>query len=96
MCVCFGLMSCTALIPASQASLMVRFPVVAWGLHRDGIIMVSCSAFYNIYMMSVAHVSVIFLYPSRNDGGPHRNCTLYTRVIRVSSAFLSKKSPLVN
>ena len=25
-------------------------------------------------MMSV--VSVIFWYPSRNDGGPHRNCIL--------------------
>ena len=55
--------------------------------------MVSCSAFYNIYMMLVAHVSVIFLYPSRNDGGPNRNCTLYTRVIRVPSAFLRKKEP---
>ena len=27
--------------------------------------MVSCSAFYGVYMMSV--VSVMFLYPSRND-----------------------------
>ena len=44
-----------------------------------------CSAFYGVYIMSV--VSVMFLYPSRNDGGPHRNCTLYTRVIRVPSAF---------
>ena len=42
-------------------------------------------------MMLVVHVSVIFLYPSRNDGGPHRNCTLYTRVIRVPSAFLRKQ-----
>ena len=88
MCVCFGRVSCTALIPAPQASLMVQFPVVAWGLHRDGIIMVSCSAFYGVYMMSV--VSVMFLYPSRNDGGLHRNCTLYTRVIHVPSAFLRK------
>ena len=55
---------------------MVQFPVVAWGLHRNGIIMVSCSAFYGV-------VSVMFLYPSRHDGGPHRNCTLYKRVIRV-------------
>ena len=60
MCVCFGLVSCTALIPAYQASFMARFPVVAWGLHRDGIIMVSCSAFYNIYMMLIVHLSVIF------------------------------------
>ena len=75
MCVCFGLVHC--LNSASQASFMVRFTVVAWGLHRDGIIMVSCSAFYNIYTMLLAvHVSVIFLYPSRNDGGLHRNCTL--------------------
>ena len=66
---------CTALIAAPQASFyMVQFPVVAWELHRDGIIMVSCSAFYGVYMMSV--VFVMFLYPSRNDGGPHRNCTL--------------------
>ena len=35
-------------------------------------------------------VSVMFLYPSRNDGGPQRKCTLYTRVIRVPSAFLRK------
>ena len=54
--------------------------------------MESCSAFYNIYMMLVVHVSVISLYPSRNDGGPHRNCTLYTRGIRVPSAFLSWQS----
>ena len=47
---------------------MVQFPVVAWGLHRDGIIMVRCSAFHGVYNMSV--VSVMFLYPSRNDGGP--------------------------
>ena len=32
-----------------------------------------CSGFYGVYNMSV--VSVMFLYPSRNDGGPHRNCT---------------------
>ena len=74
MFVCFGRMSCTALIPEPQASFMVQFPVVAWGLHRDRIIMVSCSAFYGVYMTSV--VSVMFLYPSRNDDGPHRNCTL--------------------
>ena len=47
-----------------------------------------CSAFYGLYNMSV--VSVMFLYLSRNDSGPHRNCTLYTRVIRVPSAFLRK------
>ena len=47
-----------------------------------------CSAFYGVYNMSV--VSVMFWNPSRNDGGPHRNCTLYTRVILVSSAFLRK------
>ena len=87
MCVGFGLVSCTYLIPAPQASFMVQFPVVAWGLHRDGIIMVSCSAFYGVYVMSVVSVR---LHPSRNDGGPHRNCTLYTRVIHVPSAFLSK------
>ena len=68
---------------------MVQFPVVAWGLHRDGIIVVSCSAqFYGVYMMSV--VSVMILYPSRNDGGQHRDCTLHTRAIRVPSAFLRK------
>ena len=67
---------------------MVQFLAIAWALHRDGIIMVSCSTFYGVYMMSV--VSVMFLYPSRNDGGPHRNFTLYTRVIRVPSAFLRK------
>ena len=32
---------CTALISAPQASFMVQFRVVAWELHRDGIIMVS-------------------------------------------------------
>ena len=88
MCVCLDRMSCTALILAPQPSFMVQFPVVEWGLHRDGIIMVSCGAFYGVYMMTV--VSVIFLYPSRNDGGPRRNCTLYTRVIHVPSAFLCK------
>ena len=71
---------------------MVQFPVVAWGLHRDGIIMVGCSAIYEIYIVSV--VSVMFLYPSRNDGGPHRNCTLYTRVICVPSAFPHKLSEI--
>ena len=50
--------------------------------------MANCSAFYDVYMMSV--VSVMFLYPSRNDGGPHRNCSLYKRVVRVPSAFLRK------
>ena len=40
---------------------MVQFPVVAWELHRDGIIMVSCSAFYGVYMILV--VFVMFLYP---------------------------------
>ena len=79
---------CTALILAPKVSFMVQFSVVAWRLHRDGIIMVSCSAFYGVYMMSV--VSVMFFYPSRNAGGPHRNCTLYTRVIRVPSAFPGK------
>ena len=57
------------------------------GLHRDGIIMVNCSAFYGVYMTTVVYV--IFLYPSKNCGGPHRNCSL-TRVIRVSSTFLCK------
>ena len=43
MCVCFVLVEsvCTALIPAPQASFVVQFPVVAWGLHRDRVIMVS-------------------------------------------------------
>ena len=50
--------------------------------------MVIFSAFNGVYMMSV--VFVMFLYPSRNDGGPNRNCILYTRVIRVPSAFLRK------
>ena len=88
MCVCFGRVSCTALIPTPQASFMIQFPVVAWGLHRDGIIMVSCSAFHRVYMLPV--ISVMFLYPSRNDGGSHRSCTLYTRLIRVPSALLRK------
>ena len=48
--VSFGRVSCTASIHAPQASFMVQFPVVTWGLHRDGIIMVSCSAFYGGYM----------------------------------------------
>ena len=78
----------TVLIPAPQASFMVQFPVIVWGLHRDEIIMVSCSAFYGVYMMS--EVFVMLLKLSRNDGGPHRNCSLYTRVIRVPSAFLRK------
>ena len=43
--VCFGRVSCTALIPAPQASFMVQFSVVAGRLHRDGIIMVSCGVF---------------------------------------------------
>ena len=43
--------------------------------------MMSCCAFYGVYMMSA--VSVMFLYPSRNGGGPHRICTLYTRVTRL-------------
>ena len=47
---------CTALIPAPQASFMVQFPVAAWGLHRDGIIMVSCGAFYGVYMMSAVSI----------------------------------------
>ena len=38
-----------------------------------------CSALVVFKNMSV--VSDMFLYPSRNDGGPHRNCALYTRVI---------------
>ena len=48
-----------------------------------------CSAFCGVYNIRSV-VSVMFLYPSRNDGGPHRNCTLYTRVICVLSAFLRK------
>ena len=31
----------TALTPAPQASFTVQFPVVAWELHPDGIIMVN-------------------------------------------------------
>ena len=66
---------------------MVQFPVVAWGLHRDGIIMVSCSAFYGVYMTTVVFCHI--LVSIKNDGGPHRNCSL-TRVIRVLSTFLHK------
>ena len=56
------------------------------GFHRDGIIMVSCSAFDGVYMTSVVcHILVSI----KNDGGPHRNCGL-TRVIRVPSTFLRK------
>ena len=40
-------------------------------------------------------VSVMFLHPSRNDGGPHRN-VLYTKMIHVPSAFLSKFSTIKN
>ena len=72
---------CTVSIPTPQASFMVQYPVVGWGLHRDVIIMVTFSAFYGVYMMSL--VSVMFLYPSRN-------CTLYTGMIRVPSAFPRK------
>ena len=56
--------------------------------HKNADHTLRCSAFYGVYNMSV--VSVMFLYPSRNDGGLYRNCTLYTRVIRVPSAFLCK------
>ena len=51
---------CTALIPAPQASFMVQFPVVAWGFHRDGIIMVRCSAFHGViqYVSCICHVLV--------------------------------------
>ena len=45
--------------------------------------MVSCSAFYDVYMF------VIFLYPSENDGEPHRSCSV-ARVNRVPSTFLRK------
>ena len=55
--------SCTDLISARRASFVVQFLVVAWGLLRDGIIMMSCSAFDGAYMTSV--VSVIFLYPKK-------------------------------
>ena len=44
-----GRVSCIALIPALQVPFMVQFPVVAWGLHRVGIIMVSCSAYPFLY-----------------------------------------------
>ena len=39
---------------------MVQFPVVAWGLHRDGIIMVSCGAFlWRLHdVSSICHVLV--------------------------------------
>ena len=57
-----------------------------FSLHKNVAHTLTCSAFYGVCNMSV--VSVMFLYPSRNDGGLHRNCTLYTRVIRVPSAFL--------
>ena len=75
MCVCFGGVSWSAIIPAPQASFMVQFPVVAWGLHRDGIIIVSCSAFYGVYMTTVVFCLFLCPYPSKNDGGPHRNCS---------------------
>ena len=84
----FGLVECPAqLIPTSEASFMVQFPVVAWGLHRDGIIMVSCGAYCSISMTK--EVCVIFLYPSKSDVGPHRNRGL-TKVIRAPSTFLRK------
>ena len=38
MCVVLVESVCTALLPAPQASFMVQFPVIAWELHRDGII----------------------------------------------------------
>ena len=86
-CVCLGRVSCTASILATQALFMVQFPVVAWGLHRDGIIMVSCSAFlWHLHdNSSIYHILVSI----KNDGGPHRNCSLM-RVIRVPSTFLRK------
>ena len=77
-----------SLIPATQVSVMIQFPVVPWGLHRDGIIMVSCGSFYGVYMTTI--VSAIFLYPSKNDGGHRRNCSL-TRVIRVQSTFFANQ-----
>ena len=58
-----------------------------WGLHRDGIIMMSCSTFDGVYMTSV--LSIIFLYLKKNDGGPDRNCGL-ARVIHVPSTLLRK------
>ena len=56
--------------------------------HKNVDHILRCSAFYSVYNMSV--ISVMFLYASRNNGGLHRNCTLYTIVIRVPSAFLRK------
>ena len=73
--------------PAPQASFMVQFPVVAWGLHRDGIIMVSCSAFLWCLHDNSSILSYSCIH--KNDGGPHRNCSL-TRVIRVPLTFLHK------
>ena len=56
--------------------------------HKNVDYTLRCSAFYGVYNMSV--VSVMLLHPSRNDGGLYRNCTSYTRVLRVPSAFLRK------
>ena len=39
--------------------------------------MVSCSAYYGVHMTK--EVSVIFFYPSKNDGGPHRNGSLFNK-----------------
>ena len=50
--------------------------------------MVSCSAYHGVYMTK--EVSVIFLYPSKHDGWPHKNCSL-TRVIYARSTFLSNQ-----
>ena len=88
MCVCFSRVSLHCFNSCTPGIIYGPISSRCMGVHRDGIIMVSCSAFYGVYMMSV--VSVMFLYPSRNDGGPHRNCSLYTRVIHVPSAFLRK------
>ena len=52
--------------------------------HKNVYHTLRCSAFHGVYNMSEG--SVMFLYPSRNDGGPRRNSTLYTRVIRVPCA----------
>ena len=75
----FGRVHCTALIPALQVPFMVQFPVVAWGLHRVGIIMVSCSAYP-------------FLYQSISD--PHfipREGAIWTPTISSTICFTKRQ-----
>ena len=52
--------------------------------------MVSCNAFYGVYITySICHIVVSIKNDGGGGGGAHRKCSL-TGVIRVPSAFLRK------